>query len=202
MANELANLFGYHSSCYGAWINYHGLRHAGEMHSSILPDSAMVDDDVDVGVLQSPRHIGLGIYSACYGNTSSSADVEAHTPRTKTEDTQIGRLHCNCVVHENRLSVAKARWPSLVRGSLGGCDEERVSRTPGFKLQRPEQQPRWPHPPSCQRTSPWCRGRSSSRLHTALPTVRGALLFLSRKAGGRLRDHTHTAGRRRMCSVS
>ena len=107
MANELANLLYYCSVCYGAWINCHGLRHPGEQHGSCVPDSAMkVGDDDDVGGFQSPRHIGLGVYSACYGNTSSSADVGAHTLRT-IAIFKVRPANWNCVVHENRLSVER-----------------------------------------------------------------------------------------------
>ena len=106
-----------------AQLNNHGLRHAGEMHSSILPDSVMEGEDGDVGDLQSPRHIGLGIYKfdgACFGAMVGSPTMAAHTPRTDNWIFKFGRHNCNCLDHGIRLSVAKALGHPLVRMSLGG----------------------------------------------------------------------------------
>ena len=103
-------------------LNNHGLRHAGEMHSSILPDSVMVDEDVGVGDLHSPRHIGLGIYkpdSACFGAMAGSPTMAAHTPRTENWVFKFGRHNCNCLDHGIRLSVARTLGHPLVRMSLG-----------------------------------------------------------------------------------
>ena len=138
-----------------AILNSHGLRHAGGMHSSILPDSAMRMDGDDVGDFQSPRHIGLGIYktaSACSGPASSSADAGAHTPRTYKWIFKIGRLNCNCCIHGDGLYVGKALGhlkAYAARCPLGGGPSGAIRLTgpAGHRALRPEQQPRDPHPP-------------------------------------------------------
>ena len=73
--------------------------------------------------LQSPRHIGLGIYkivSACFGAMVGSPTMAAHTPRTYNWIFKLAGVNCNCVIHVDGLSVAKALGHPLVRMSLGG----------------------------------------------------------------------------------
>ena len=57
----------------------------------------------------------------------------------------------NCLIHEDRLNMAKLLWPSQVRGSQeegGGTRQERVAPL-GREPQRPEQQPGEPCTLSC-----------------------------------------------------
>ena len=112
----------YCSKLCNAKINNHGLRHAGEQHSSCLPDSVMVDDD-DVDDFQSPRHIGLGVYkpdSSCFGPMAGSPTMGEHTPRTTALIFKLAGVNCDCFIHEDGLSVAMALGHPLVRMSLGG----------------------------------------------------------------------------------
>ena len=135
-----------------AKVNSHDLSHAGEEHSSSSPDRVMLCDDGDDD-LPSPRHIGLGVYSACCGATSSSADVVARTPRNYHWMFKLGR-RTDCLDHEIRLDAVKAMGHPLLRMSLG--------RGVGQK-----EEPALAYEPNAQNSS---RG---SRTHSLANRIRG-----------------------------
>ena len=103
--------------------------------SRLLDLLSCCDDVCDVGELGVSS--GLGHAGGEHSSSSPDSATKIVTPSVLKFHLQIRPAYIDLFVHEDGLVVAKARGHPLVRVSLGGSDEERVSRYPGLRAPAP-----------------------------------------------------------------